>query len=58
MEINAGGGSHGFSIKNGHFVWSERDGFGGWLGEYYAGLAGGRDLLTSLAAFSPWIKNS
>jgi hypothetical protein len=33
IEINAGEGSSGFSIDNGNFVWSEADGFGGWLGE-------------------------
>ncbi|KAJ5689589.1 hypothetical protein N7462_003981 [Penicillium macrosclerotiorum] len=31
IEINAGGGNDGFSIKNGNFVWSEASGFGGWL---------------------------
>ncbi|KAJ5461262.1 uncharacterized protein N7458_002814 [Penicillium daleae] len=31
IEINAGEGSSGFSIDNGNFVWSEADGFGGWL---------------------------
>ncbi|OOQ82308.1 hypothetical protein PEBR_39614 [Penicillium brasilianum] len=31
IEINAGSGSEGFSIENGNFVWSEANGFGGWL---------------------------
>ncbi|KAJ5574036.1 uncharacterized protein N7459_008463 [Penicillium hispanicum] len=32
IEVNAGGGSTGFSItKKGEFVWSEANGFGGWL---------------------------
>lgn len=33
VEVNAGGGSKGFSIKEGKFVWSEENGFGGWLGK-------------------------
>lgn len=33
VEINAGGGVKGFSIKAGNFVWSEKEGFGGWLGK-------------------------
>ncbi|KAJ5191347.1 uncharacterized protein N7498_010332 [Penicillium cinerascens] len=31
VQINAGGGVDGFSIKDGNFVWSEEEGFGGWL---------------------------
>ncbi|KAJ5908214.1 hypothetical protein N7495_000896 [Penicillium taxi] len=31
IEINAGGGSTGFSITNGTFVWDKASGFGGWL---------------------------
>ncbi|GLI79737.1 hypothetical protein PoHVEF18_008078 [Penicillium ochrochloron] len=31
IEINVGDGSEGFSITNGNFVWSEANGFGGWL---------------------------
>jgi hypothetical protein len=33
VEINAGAGVKGFSIKDGNFVWSEAEGFGGWLGK-------------------------
>jgi hypothetical protein len=33
IEINVGSGSEGFSIENGNFVWSEANGFGGWLGK-------------------------
>jgi hypothetical protein len=33
VEINAGTSSKGFSIKNGNFIWTREDGFGGWLGE-------------------------
>ncbi|KAJ5348569.1 uncharacterized protein N7506_001822 [Penicillium brevicompactum] len=29
--INAGQGSDGFSVKGNKFVWSEANGFGGWL---------------------------
>ncbi|KAJ5238803.1 hypothetical protein N7468_003422 [Penicillium chermesinum] len=31
VTINAGTGSDGFSVKGGELVWSEADGFGGWL---------------------------
>ncbi|CAI7630277.1 hypothetical protein N7533_004067 [Penicillium manginii] len=31
VEINAGTSSKGFSIKNGNFIWTREDGFGGWL---------------------------
>ncbi|KAJ6107773.1 hypothetical protein N7523_009096 [Penicillium sp. IBT 18751x] len=31
VEINAGGGADGFSITDNKFVWSEAEGFGGWL---------------------------
>lgn len=47
MVINAGGGSEGFSIKNGNFAWSEQKGFGGWLGK----CEEGGELLTSLSFF-------
>ncbi|KAJ5099374.1 hypothetical protein N7532_006375 [Penicillium argentinense] len=39
VEINAGGGSNGFAIKEGKFVWSEQNGFGGWLAcDWYHGV--------------------
>jgi hypothetical protein len=32
IQINAGRGSSGFSVKGNDFQWSEASGFGGWLG--------------------------
>lgn len=32
VHINAGDASQGFSIDQGNLKWSEKNGFGGWLG--------------------------
>lgn len=43
VKVNAGYGTEGFSVDQTNLKWSEKDGFGGWLGEshfviYISGL--------------------